>query len=368
MGDLFGLHLPQETEWTFEIPKYLAQVRKKQSSLLTLDIHAIAYSTYLANADKDVDEDIRYEMSYLLAWMYEFNPSDVEKARSILFKQNNMIIGSGEVEPRKTKAGMIITDYMRTWMDEDTFETDEEFVARVDNDAKAKFALAVENLEEYYSYDDEFTRCYLRLGPNKAFKSFLRKTFLHESFITSAQGVIGAFKLSISEDELPGQTEALEHFKMSLSKNESVRRCASLFVQRFENINTYLATEEVSHEIVQAVSNDLETVAEDLDVSSEELKQTTPVTIITLNAYSNLLNAVSVSMLLNTLGYVPNISTTEDLMARHSWRHYCIIKDMKGRFKTQMFFGYHADLFFTNLRKRYLASVSKHLENIIPIK
>jgi hypothetical protein len=336
MPDTFDRTLPFDTGWRVSVPSYLAKVRRTVGTLATLDVHAIAFSTYVANCKYDAPSDVLYEMSYLFAWLYEVNADWLHQASSFRVVETQETWGTAAIARRRTLSGLTVNAETRQSMPVNELETDLGFSKRLGSENVFQLALAAEEAEEAYNPDDFILKAYLRHANPSAFKSFLRRSFLREDLMEDMLATSMAFEENIRYANY--DKESLDFFTQKFGLTDSIARSTALFVEQYESVEEYLNSEEVSEECATAVMADLVESCEVTNSGLTESIKEVPVTVITLNAHTKLIEYLPLDTLIQAL--TPQIANTSNFGTEISreFRHILVLKDMKGRFKTKVYY------------------------------
>lgn len=341
MPTLADAHFP-DTGWKLCVPDHLVKIREKQPSLLTLDVHAIAYATYCANSPSSHSEEALYEMSYLLAWLYEADPFNFTNRRRLSVVQVPLEVGSCECRPRKTMMGKEAPLFDYDFLLDNVMESDKDYKERLGDDKVYKFSADLEKAGEEYDADKYIVSSYLRYGPTPAFKSFLRKSFLREDFVEDCQSVADAFLQAHASDFI--RRDELDRIAESLKIQGTITNCQNMFILEYENVMEYLSF--VDDDSAEAVRQEVKLLADtDLAGNHEDYyKAETPVTVLQTTWQSKLLEYMDPLTLLDMIGceLSPSEVLSKTSLAKNEYYHIVVVKDMKGRFKILTLLGWKA--------------------------
>jgi len=242
---------PGDDRIELHIPSHLFEVQQKVQNLLTLDVHAIAYTTFLKNNHKNINEKDIYEVSYLLAWLYAINSNSYLS----LFKNNctctPMEVGTCEIMPRKTYTGEVMTEALYRTLEEDEYEDDEDYARRLGT--KYKFAMAAEKSKQELNPDEALVSAYLRHGPTSAFRSFIRRSFISEDLVSNCLVLASSINYTVVDKKADySNTEQLGE---KLSLGESLQRCMLMSTHVFATVDDAIHSNTLETEIKEGLSS-----------------------------------------------------------------------------------------------------------------
>jgi hypothetical protein len=236
---------PPDPQWKITVPSYLKAVFERERVMLSLDVHAVAYTTFLGNIDVNMSEQARYEMSYVLAWLYATFPDTLEMLYPYAVNESNRTLGTGEIKPRLTYSGENMTPNLFMKLEEDEYEDDEELEERLGK--CAKMTKAAEKACTSLDPDKNLVSAYLRHGMEADFKFFLRRSFVNEEFTDNAQ----AIAISVYHAAQDPNFSIKEHTKVPLSVRESIEKNLLIYVTEVQGLTPNVKENKLPEDVSQ---------------------------------------------------------------------------------------------------------------------
>jgi len=282
-------------QWMISVPQHLVKVAQSFNCLTTLDVHVVAYSTYLANQDYLMSDNDRYELSYLMAWVYATYPTEITKRFEEYITSPRMELGTCEAKPRLMYDGKPMTSQQLMFEDEDEYEDDDEFEERVGH--SYAFSIAAEKTHKAENPDAAMVAAYLRKGPDASLRSFMRRSFVAEEFTESAQSIsiaLYARSQNMSLMCLPDE-----------SMNSRLRKYEPFFLTVCQNMNDGKAKEMIGEEsydtAVEMVERSVEKEPDDAPVNKSNVLEKTSVSLVRLNTYAHVLDKLDIKWVIHTI-------------------------------------------------------------------
>jgi len=143
----------------------------------SLNLHAAAYLLYQRNQHLNMDRELYYILCYLITWGASFRWDEFRAKFSYRISYENLKNGTNEFPCRLDSLG----ERIPAGMDRFDAESNTEFMLRTGNRESCLLTIELERLIATSPLDSATITAYLRKGPDKQFKQFLRRSILEES-------------------------------------------------------------------------------------------------------------------------------------------------------------------------------------------
>jgi len=285
-------------DYQLAVPVAFKTIVETHGSLLSLDVHAIAYKTYVWNQSL-CSNNQENELSYLYAWTYATFPSMFLETYKHKVVYMHEALGTSEIKPKEKKE--IAAENNPLGLNISVMETDEEYKTRLG--PAHTFSVDAMKANMSGNPDKELVSLYLRCGPQRDFRSFIRKSFINEDFTKKAQEIcVVLYYRSQNKDK---SRFILGSAYEELAIEDSILKFAPIWEKTLsdpslEDLDQFVAPAESEEIVTLATAVEGKKVREKPDLHRGVMNGTN-VTFVRLQAHLNLLQHVNENSMLAVL-------------------------------------------------------------------